>query len=775
VPALAATLRAAAPEGRVALAGGLTPVAQAVELVAHAFALGLGDSKSATARDAADVAEAVGELEPRREVAREARRSRIRLRSAGIMPSFAVPHAAATSALARTATPGPAPTVATPPASAPPASSPAAPRLVEAYVTRTREQGEVTLVLGWQDSFDSAMLRGQLFRLSFWDDGVRDFVVSDAMSRTRFQRELLEGVRTEAGVPVVPITWAQARRLVLDALDVNAWRGTEPAAEFQTNRAQIESRLLVEPVDPDLLAQIAAEAERLAREGDRPFISGGMEPDETLANWIGAWSFGDFALTYDLLADDHPLRRTQTRQEYVALRRLWAKEAAPSNLRLTLIREQEQRASALWVPGGAGVIGGGERKEMEAFWSLALRDVQEAGQLDEMPLATLTSTETGRHWYWTGYTVARDRAHDLWLLTRSRDEGAASQALTIEELQRRIKEAHDTVERITQQPAPDPRSEEAAEALRTITGALTASLHYSDALNVRLPLDEAIYRAAITDARTLGNHERAAALIERMQGRFADEVRLRFELGIEQYLVAEQYGRTGQGAAEASWLDRAIATLTGVVEAEPTAEHLQGLGELLARQGHFNQAETRLREAIRIEPERAMLHSDLADTLMGRISGENLDDPVALTPEERRSLAREALAALRRLQELDPAHEGIFTRMGAIYELLEQNDDALLAFEEAVKRDPGDAAAHYALGAVLLSRRQPDRALSDLETAVQLAPIALPYRVALASCYAALDRVGEATRELDTVDKLQPGLPQVAELRTQLARRKKQR
>ena len=42
----------------------------------------------------------------------------------------------------------------------------------------------------------------------------------------------------------------------------------------------------------------------------------------------------------------------------------------------------------------------------------------------------------------------------------------------------------------------------------------------------------------------------------------------------------------------------------------------------------------------------------------------------------------------------------------------------------------------------------------------------------LATAYAALDRRREATRELDTIDKLQPGLPQVAELRAILARKK---
>src|SRR5262249_42090150 len=191
-----------------------------------------------------------------------------------------------------------------------------------------------------------------------------------------------------------------------------------------------------------------AEAEAAERAGDRRYLAPNLEPEEVVGNWLGAWSFGDFGLAYDLLADDNALQRGHTRAEFIALRRQWMDEAKPAALRLTLVREQAQRAGALWVPGGAGIVAPGERKDLEAFWSLVLHETPIAGQLDEMPLATLASQETGRHWYWTGYTVARESASGLWLISRNRDEGAASQALTVDELQRRIQEAHNAVEQI---------------------------------------------------------------------------------------------------------------------------------------------------------------------------------------------------------------------------------------------------------------------------------------------------------------------------------------
>ena len=766
---VAQALRQAQSEGREAIIAKLDAILALPDELAFAFAQQLGNQRGPSARDAADVAQALGELDTRKEVAREARRSRIRLRTTGVLPSLMIPVSEGT------VSPDSTPAAINVHMQASDTSGQTGPEFAEGFVTQTREQGEIMLLIGWQEGRDPNFLRGQLLQLSFWREGVEHFEQLDAMSRRRFHSEVVDGLRGESERELVPVTWTQARRLVLEALAVNEWRGTQPDADFQRHRAQMTQRLLGEPDDESARSAIAEEERRAAHEGDIFLVGRDLEPDETVANWIGAWSFGDYALTYDLLAADHPLRQRQTRDEYIALRRQWADEAQADGLRLTLIREQEQRASMLWVPNAPAGLGGGERKDIEAFWSLLLRESPIGGQLDELPFATLASRESGRHWYWTGYTLVRDHTFGVWRISRNRDEGASSQALIIEELQRRLKEAHETVERITQAPPPQPRSEEANEALRTVTGALTSSLHYSDALTVRLPLDESVYQAAVTDARSLNNHERAAALLERMQGRFADDIHIRFELGAEQYLVATQYESQGQADAASLWLERAVATLTSVAEEQPTAEHIQGVAELLMRQGHYDQAETRLREAIDIEPERASLYSDLADSLVGRITGENLDDDTPITEDERRRVATEALGALRDASRRDTSIPGLFTRMGAIYDLLKQPDDALIALEEGVRRDPGDAEAQYALGSLLLSREQPQRALASLETAVQLSPLTISYRLSLAAAYGALERYTEATRELDLIDRLQPGLPQVAELRAVMARQRQKR
>ncbi|HEX6540204.1 MAG TPA: tetratricopeptide repeat protein [Ktedonobacterales bacterium] len=771
-PALAKELHAAQSGGRDELTGALEPLDDQDLEVMLAYAAQLGTVRGPEARDAADVAQALGELAARREIAREARRSRLRLRSAGFPSSLTIP-------------PGPPAIIATdgheltPPL--PPVTAPVTPlgrwrkQLVEALATRSRESGEVALVLAWQEGIDPDTVRGYSLALDFWRGGVSGYSASEPMSRRQFRREIADSLQMDGQrVPTVSLTWAGARRLLQEALEVNAWRGIEPHEDFQEHRALIGERLLAEPDgDDEAQAAIAEEEERFAREGDRRLIRNDLEAEESLANWLGAWCFGDYGLAWDLLSDDNPLRRESTREEYISLRRQWAKEADPGGLRLTLIREQQQRASALWVPGTAGRLTGGTGKDQEAFWSLVLRETPLAGQIDEMPLATLTSPETGRHWYWTAYTVARDTSSGLWLISKIRDEGAASQALTPEELQKRIKENRDSAEQTAQSLPENPRDPRAMEAVRSVTGALAAVLHYDDALILKLPLDESVYRNAIEDARTMNNHERAAALLERMLGRFADNARTRFELGAEQYLVAEQYAAQGEEEAATAWLDRAIATMSVVVEKDRTAEHLQGLAELQARRGRAREAEGNMREALKLDASRASLHADLASVLMARVSGEGLEEQEKLTEEQQEPLIRESLAELRQAAQLDATLPGIFTRMGAIYELQGQSEDARLSYEEALRRNPEDATAHYALGSLLLGRKEDAEALPHFEEAVRIEPLAISFRLGLATGLTAMQRTREATRELDLIDRLQPNLPQVRELRAILARQQR--
>ncbi|HEX9068486.1 MAG TPA: tetratricopeptide repeat protein, partial [Ktedonobacterales bacterium] len=232
------------------------------------------------------------------------------------------------------------------------------------------------------------------------------------------------------------------------------------------------------------------------------------------------------------------------------------------------------------------------------------------------------------------------------------------------------------------------------------------------------------------------------------------------------------------------WLDRAIQTMEEVVSRERTAEHLLALGEMRSERGHAKAAEDTLREALALDEKNGAVRASLAQAIMQRARGEDIDvdeevqhdheaheprDPSEVS-ETVRAAAHEALPLLRQAAELDPTLPMIYTRIGTLYDLLGMPDDARIAYNDAITRDPADAGAHYALGTLQLQQQKPAAAIPHLERAVELSPFALAVRVSLASAYVAAGRKQEARRELDFADRLSPGLPEVAELRARLAR-----
>src|SRR5579885_3379651 len=403
----------------------------------------------ATRRDraAADVALALAEFSQDQRLRKEARRALVRLRSAGIAPEFSIP--AATT----------------------PASQQESRAFYRGYVTQTRQEGEVQLALAWYENQAAGDVRGLVFLLEFWRDGVKDFFMTDITTAGRFDHDFGRRVRSGEQAPAIPCTLAQARQLVQEALSINAWRKTSLPGAYKTHALTIRELLLEAPISEE-------EEEAAAREGDRPWIIRDLEPDEVVGNFLGAWAFGDYGLTYDLLADNHPARRAQTRDEYVQQRRQWADEAEPLGLRVLVIRERRaeaQQAQQLWVPGGYQL---GAHKEVEAFWSLVLKDSPLGGQMEELPMATIINRETGRHWYWTSYTLVQQQG--VWRISRQRDEGLMAQGIPIPDLQKLVEQQTEEANRIGES---KPESAEAAEeAYRNLVAAVATGLHYRDAL-----------------------------------------------------------------------------------------------------------------------------------------------------------------------------------------------------------------------------------------------------------------------------------------------------
>jgi tetratricopeptide (TPR) repeat protein len=690
----------------------LAPLERQPEQVVRAFLARLATTRSA---EAADVALALAELAHNRALAKEARRALVRLRSAGIAPVFSVPQVA-------------------------PVTRSSERIFSQGYVTQSRESGEVQLAISWHENQATGTVRGMVFLLEFWNDGIKDFFVTDSMTTRRFQQRFgVKGTGHEGHAhehpEVVTCSLAQARALVLEALSINDWRKKPLPDAYKRQHTLISETLLNAPISEE-------EAQAIDHEGDRPWIAQGMEPEEVVVNALGAWAFGDYGLMYDLLADEHASRRTQSRDEFIAQRRQWADEARPGGLRLLLIREQSTAApgtGSLWVPTGQRL---GMRKEVEAFWSLVLQDSPLGGQMDELPMGTSINPESGRHWCWTSYTLTQHNT--TWRISRQHDEGLAAQGLPIPDLQKRIQDATEEASRISQSV---PKTEQEIEdAYRALIGTVAASLHFSDALIARLPLDRAPYEQAILDARSIAQYERAAAYYSKMLDRFADRAQMLTQLGIMQYLAAERDEQEGNAFGARTWRERATASLEASLALSPNADTYQALGELRARANRFDEAGQLLKQALDLDPTRAEIWSELGT--------------IQLSQNE----AQKALESYQQAANRKPDLPGIYFRIGRTYRTLGDTTNAQLAYEEAIRRNPNDAESHNNLAGIL-QEQQPSRAIELLERAVTLTPTNALFHANLAAMHFAAGSAKRGKAELDLAEQLDPSNPRVQQVR----------
>jgi len=683
----------------------LAPIERQSSSTAFAFAEALASRRSA---EAADVALALSELSQQHTLRKEGKRALVRLRSAGIAPDFAVP------------------------ASEAPAPEQRQRPFYLGYVTQTREQGELQLSLAWYENQAAGDVRGLVLLLEFWRAGVKDFFLTDVTTTRRFQQDFSKQNRAGAQLPTVTCTLAQARQLVQEALSINTWRKTPLPDAYKRHYAMIRELLLDASISEE-------EEQAVAQEGDRPWIAPDLEPEEVVANALGAWSFGDYGLVYDLLADEHPARRAQTRDEYIQQRRQWANEADPASLRVLLLRERAASEQGLWVPGG---IRSGARKEVEAFWSLLLKDSPLGGQMEELPMASVINRDTDRHWYWTSYTLTQQVG--VWRISRQRDEGLQAQGLPITDLQQRVKAQTEAANQIAE--SKPTTEEEAEEATRTLFGAVATSLHSSDALIARLPLDRAPYDQAVLDARSIGQYERAAAYYQKMLDRFGDRGRLLTQLGIMQYLAGEREMQEGNQTNAQRWWDSASASLEEAVSLSPTADTYQALAELRMRANRLEEAEQLIRQALELDPQRAERWGELGSIQMSRND------------------ARAALESYQQAAQRNPDLPRLYLHIGRAYHALGERENARLAYEEAIHRTPTDTEALNNLAA-LLETQDSARAIDLLERAATLAPSAALYHANLAALLLRTGATKRGKAELELAERLDPSNPAVRQVR----------
>ncbi|QBD81863.1 tetratricopeptide repeat protein [Ktedonosporobacter rubrisoli] len=665
--------------------------------------------------DAADIFAALNALSPLKEVRKEARRSLIRLEGSKIYPGWTPPIAHAPAIQVNIANP---------------------PRFWRGFVTQSREEGELQLILCWEQGYDYSEVRTFTFLLDYWQEGVKD-TIADVNSKRRTEEQISNLRHRLTETTLIDCTLAEGKRLLEDALSVNRWRKTEPHKDYRAHLPTINSLIL--------------EASDIGEDRGLTFINPELQDQEVAINFLGAWSMGDYGLTYDLLSHDNNLSHEQPREEWIELHRSWADEAHPANLQLGFVRERERTQSALWLPTSS-VSGISPRKEVEIGWSLELAETPLSGTLQEMPLGTAVNKETGRHWFWTSYTLVREQ--DVWRIQRINDEGVNIQSLPIAELQKRIQEYREAIDKLVQQ-----REANLQTMMEELSWRITQLLHFHDALIAKLPLDRQVYEDAYSSAVLAGNPERTACYLERLAQRFPENRgNVLRRLGSTLAGLAYNFDTPETNKRQEHLLKRAEEVLHESIEAQDIPLGHILLAELLISQNRNDEAEAEFQRAKAMQPtteDEGAIEAGLGNVAMRR---ERMD---------------EAIQHYRRVAELDAGYPGIWFNLGFAHRLLGHFEEAEANYQRAVQVEPNDIRSYSELTAIYMNQQDKQKARAIMEQGVQANPSSAHLHALLASVLFEQGDQRGAQRQIERAESLDPNLEIVQSVRQYMNASKK--
>lgn len=606
------------------------------------------------------------------------------------------------------------------------------PRFWKGLVTNARERGEIQVILTWEQGPEYREGRILAFLLDFWQEGVKDFMTETGTRR--YIQEQLSKVQNPDGITFADITVQEARSLLDEALSVNEWRGTEPHKDYRHHLPLIR-QLILNTTEPDIKLE-------------HTFISKQQDPDEIVGNFIGAWGLGDYGLAYDLLAKDSPLREGLDRPAWIEQRRQWADEAHPSRLDLGFLREREQKSSGLWLPTGSASLKTPANKDVEAAWSMELLETPLSGTLPEMPMGTAVYKETGRHWFWTHYTLSQENG--AWRIKQFIDEGAAAQGMGIPELRQALKEQDDRVQELTKEHQPG--SEGTAEAGEEIIWRMTKSMHYDDALLIKQPQEQAVYEDAFSRAMSINSIERGVVYLEHATQTFTENRggALR-QLGAGYAAQSDFYRTRHMRDREDQFFKLAEKTLEESIAEDQDAYGYIFLAELwIGRNVRLDEAAKYLEEARPRIPDprdEAVIESDLGNLELQR------EKPEA------------ALSHFQRVAKVVPNYPGNWINLGYTYQLLERLDESIDAYKQAIQVQPNEIRAYSELATIYAQRNQALEATEVIEQGIRSNPDSAHLRALLSSNYLARGDRKHAYALLEEAERINPNLEIVQVMR----------
>ncbi|GER89242.1 hypothetical protein KDW_34040 [Dictyobacter vulcani] len=666
--------------------------------------------------EAADVLVAINALSPQKEVRKEARRGLLRLEGSKITPRWIAPAAQTPAVQIRVSNP---------------------PRFWQGVATQTREEGEIQLIFTWEYGYDYGEARLCAFQLDFWNDGIKDFLMETG-TRRHIENSLKEMRRQLASVGQVECSLAEGKRLLEEALEVNAWHKIQPAQEYRTQLPLLQ-KLIFQMAEP-------------GPDNGQTFITPELEEQEVVANFIGAWSFGDYGLAYDLLTSTSPVRDNLDREEWVTRHQSWFDEAHPTRMELGFIHEGKPKQSALWLPGSVPRAQS-KSKELEVGWSVELLDTPLNGTIKEMPMGTAINKETGRHWFWNNYTLVKEQ--NVWRIQQVQDEGAALQGLSVSELQNRIKEYEDAIDKAVKQPDKD--TENFIEEMSWRLGQL---LHFEDALIAHLPLDYNAYEEAYGRAVLTGNPERIMVYLDRLAQRFPQTHRAETlrRLGSTLAELAFKYDERQLGERHRHLLQMAEEALQEAATLDNSTISYTLLGELMMSLNRNDDARAAFQRS------QELLAKGNADPRTEAAIEAGLGNV-----DMRQQHVEASIPHYQRVAELNSEYPGVWFSLGFAHRQLGHFEQAETYYQKALAQDPADIRVYSELTAIYMQRSQSDKARSLLQDALRQNPGVANLHALLASVLAEAGDKRQAKQHLDEAERLDPESDFIPAVRQQIA------
>ena len=673
--------------------------------------------------DAADVLSAINVLSPLKSVRKEARRSLIRLQEAKIYPQWNPPIQQPVSIQV---TPTPL-------------------QFWKGIVTDTLASGEVQLILCFEEDETSRQTRVLGFLLDFWHDGVKDFYTR-VESKQRLD-EFVAEMSHQYDMKTKPCSLARGRRLLLDALAVNQQHGTVPHRDYRlnlslVNRLVLEASDLEEEEEIDDEDEFEEEEDFDGEEEDEDSLDlHDLTPNEVVVNFVESWVDGDYELAYDLLSSDSPIREGLSKDEWVERREDWADEALPDDLEPNFIHEREPQKPRLWLPNPLSIGRSANRKEFDVGWSIELDETASGDTLPELPQATAIYEETDRHWFWTSYTLVQEE--DTWRIQRITDEGTNAMSLPVAELQKRIQEHNDRLEKFSQQHQPsDP---DALQQATELLWRLMESVYYRDALLKHLPLDRSVYEEAAAPLILFELYERSLVYLEPLARSFdekrAETLRALAAVYVE---LSEKYLEQDDDERADRFQELAEETLRESLDIEESFLARISLAELLIDENErLDEAEEHLHKA-------RILTSDPADEAhielhLGEIAME-------------REQYEQALSHYQRIAEIEPDSPDSWVNIAEAYKKLENFAEAEANYRRAIELQPDDADLYYALSTMYVGNGQPEDAIEVIEEGLVANPDSAVLTAYLGSMYLENGDYRQAELFLDKAEELDPDL-----------------